>query len=145
MKHCFSPWIDENTKILIIGTIPSLISLKENMYYANPHNKFWPYMARILNSDDIKENRKSTLLLNHIGLWDALCLCEGIGSLDANIVNQQYNDFSNFKSIKYFLFNGQKAYSFFCKNNKQLLTPDNFFLLPSTSPANASLSEDYKF
>lgn len=145
MKHCFEPWIDDQTKVVIVGTIPSIISLRENMYYANPQNRFWRYMANILNIKDELTNRKNMLLSNHIGLWDSLSLCDGKGSLDANIINEQYNDFSAFKHIKYFLFNGQKAYSFFCKHNKQMLTEKNFLVLPSTSPANASIPEDIKF
>ena len=145
MKHCFEPWVDANTQILIIGTIPSVISLQNNMYYANPHNRFWKYISRIFNLPDSVDNRKQLLLEKNIGLWDALKICEGKGSLDANIINEQYNDFSSFSHIKYFLFNGQKAYAYFCKHNKHLLKKHNFIILPSTSPANASISENIKY
>ena len=148
MPECFLPWIDEQTRVLVVGTMPSVASLQAEMYYAHPQNRFWSYMAQILNDGMpvmSAAERKSLLLKNHIGLWDSLAHCERQGSLDSAIMNAVPNDFSRFKQIKYYLFNGQKAYQFFKKYNGALLMLQNYAVLPSTSPANASIKNDVKF
>ena len=148
MPQCFEPWIDENTRLLIIGTMPSEASLAAGMYYAHPQNKFWPYMAQILNSGmpiETASERRQMLLSHGIGLWDSLAFCERNGSLDADIKNAEPNDFTRFPQMKYYLFNGQKAFQFFKKYNGSLLTAQNHTILPSTSPANASIKNEIKF
>lgn len=148
MPQCFKPWIDENTRVLIIGTMPSIASLNADMYYAHPQNKFWPYMAQILNGGQALESatERQQLLLSHgIGLWDALAFCERNGSLDSDIRNAKPNDFCRLPHIKHYLFNGQKAFQFFKRYNGTLLTAHNHTVLPSTSPANASIKDDVKF
>ena len=148
MKKCFAPWIDSQTRILIVGTMPSEISLAQNMYYANPQNRFWKYMGKILNEDLLgasKEKRKDMLLSHKIGLWDALSFCEREGSLDANIKQEKPNNFNSYPQIKFYAFNGQKAFAFFKKYNSDLLKTDNYIVLPSTSPANASIKDEIKF
>ena len=147
-KKCLEPWIDENTRILIVGTMPGEQSIQEQMYYANPHNKFWSYIEKILNQGqklEEKEDKKSLLQKYNIGLWDALSVCEREGSLDSKIKKEQYNDFSGFKSVQYVLFNGKKAQKYFEKYNTEYLKERNFQQLPSTSPANASIPEVKKF
>lgn len=150
MIHCFNPWTDENTRILIIGTMPSAASLAQNMYYAHPYNKFWPYMCTILNNGILPltaDERRRMLNRNGIGLWDSLAACERDGSLDADIKNARPNDFRSYKQIRFFLFNGQKAFQYFKKHNADLLQnePANYLVLPSTSPANASIGNETKF
>ncbi len=148
MPQCFEPWIDENTRLLIIGTMPSEASLAAGMYYAHPQNKFWPYMARILNNSTpvlTPDERRHLLLANRIGLWDSLAFCERKGSLDSDIKNARPNDFCHFSHIQHYLFNGQKAFQFFKKYNGSLLTVENHIILPSTSPANASIKNEIKF
>ena len=147
-KKCLEPWIDENTRILIVGTMPGEQSIQEQMYYANPHNKFWSYIEKILNQGqklEKKEDKKCLLQKYNIGLWDALSVCEREGSLDSKIKKEQYNDFSRFKSVQYVLFNGKKAQKYFEKYNAEYLEERKFQQLPSTSPANASISEANKF
>lgn len=147
-KKCFEPWVNSKTKFLIIGTIPGEISIKHKTYYANPRNKFWPYLFKILNHGFFlkePEARKKFLFSYSLGLWDALACCERIGSLDAKIRKEIPNNFDIFPQIKHFFFNGQKAFFYFKKYNGKKLTEDNFTVLPSTSPANASISETVKF
>ena len=144
MIKCFKPWIDEQTKIVIIGTMPSVKSLENNMYYAHSKNNFWRFMAEILNGGKEIENRKEFLLSKQLGLWDSLGSCEREGSLDSKIKNMVYNDFHLYPQIKYYLFNGQKAFQFFKARNADLLTKDNYYVLPSTSPANASIKKEEK-
>lgn len=150
MISCFEPWVDSQTKILVVGTMPSVASLDAGMYYAHPQNRFWNYMQNILNAGQCGRTateRRTLLLKNKIGLWDALALCEREGSLDSEIKNAVPNDFSKLKQVKYFLFNGQSAFKYFKKYNSTLLKPngDNYVVLPSTSPANASIKESVKF
>ena len=147
-KKCLEPWIDDKTRILIVGTMPGDESIEKQMYYANPQNRFWKYIQEILNNGielKSKDDKQKLLQSNGIGLWDILSKCERDGSLDSNIGNEQPNDFSKFQSVKYVLFNGKKAAKYFEKYNFQYLSKRQSFSLPSTSPANASIPEDVKF
>ena len=138
------PWIDQKTKVVVIGTMPSVKSLAYQMYYAHPQNNFWCFMAEILNGGKEIKHKKEFLSSKHIGLWDSLSSCEREGSLDSRIRDMVYNDFHPYPQIKYYLFNGQKAFRFFKVLNSDLLTQSNYFILPSTSPANASVSKNTK-
>ncbi|MBR1825405.1 MAG: DNA-deoxyinosine glycosylase [Alphaproteobacteria bacterium] len=149
MIHCFAPWTDENTRAVIVGTMPSAESLRQQMYYAHPQNRFWRYMAYILNAalPVVTAAERRTLLLRHgIGLWDALAACERDGSLDSAIKNAIPNDFRLLPNVKFYIFNGQKAFLYFKKYNGGLLCDEqpNYAVLPSTSPANASIPEQIK-
>ena len=149
--HCFEPVIDQNTKVMIIGTMPGEASLVANEYYAYKHNALWKIMARLYNSDrkfaDYGE-KLSCLRENGIGLWDNLHSCERSGSLDSDIKNAEPNDFETlcirYPALKCFLFNGQQSYKFFKKFHPALLEKYEYYILPSTSPANASISFDEK-
>ncbi len=146
-KKCLEPWINENTRILIVGTMPGEQSIYEQMYYANPHNKFWSYIEKILNKSNelkTKDEKKQLLQKYNIGLWDALSVCEREGSLDSKIKKEQYNDFSKFQSVQYVLFNGKKAQKYFEKYNAEYLNDRIYRQLPSTSPANASIPDKTK-
>lgn len=147
-KKCLKPWVDDKTRILIVGTMPGDESIEKQMYYANPQNKFWKYISKILNNSvELKsiEDKKTILYSHDIGLWDALSKCEREGSLDSKIKNYKPNDFSKFQSVEYILFNGQKAAKYFEKYNAEYLRKRKSEKLPSTSPANASISDDIKF
>ena len=147
-KKCLEPWVDDKTRILIVGTMPGEESLNQQTYYANSRNKFWHYMAAILNNgQEVKTPKERRLLLQSkgIGLWDSFSVCERRGSLDSNIKKEQPNDFSKFQSVRYILFNGQKAAKYFKMYNRQYLEQREAFELPSTSPANASVPDDIKF
>lgn len=147
-KKCLEPWIDDKTRILIVGTMPGDESIKKQMYYANPQNRFWKYIQEILNNGiELKtpKEKREFLQSKGIGLWDSLSKCERNGSLDSNIGNEQANDFSKFQSVKYILFNGQKAAQYFKKYNAEYLENRKSEKLPSTSPANASIPDNIKF
>ena len=150
MIRCFEPWADKNTHALIVGTMPSAESLRQQMYYAHPQNRFWRYMAEILNAGlpvATAAERRALLLRHGLGLWDALAACERDGSLDSEIKNARPNDFSRLPQVKFYIFNGQKAFQYFKKFNGNLLKTDasNYAVLPSTSPANASIHDNIKF
>lgn len=142
----FSPIIDKNAQILILGSMPSEQSLKINEYYGNKQNRFWQILFRLFEKQEIPlsyADKIKFLQKNKIALWDVLATCERKGSLDSAIKNEEVNDFAAlfacYKNIQRICFNGQKAYQTFLKYNKTLLNEQkmDYFILPSTSPANA--------
>ncbi len=152
MLQCFPPLIDDNAQILIIGTMPSVKSLDRKEYYAHPRNAFWKIIATLFNNgsdfSDFAE-KKACILKNHLALWDNLKFCERQGSLDSNIKNMIPNDFETLLKthphISHLIFNGKKSFQIFKKFHPNLLEKYPYFILPSTSPANATLSVDKKF
>lgn len=153
--HCilksFEPLIDNQVQFLIVGTMPGEKSLSEGEYYAHPRNAMWPIISKLFNQEKAftsYSQQKACLLANHIGMWDNLQYCQRCGSLDSDISNEVPNDFETlckqYPSIKRFLFNGQKSYFFFKKYHFQLLNKYEYFILPSTSPANASKNFNQK-
>ena len=145
----FMPIAPQSATILILGTMPGTKSLEINQYYGHNQNNFWKFMFTILKEDfsNDYEVRKSLLHKNNIALWDVLQFCERVGSLDSAIKKEIPNDFETFlkdhPNIKTILFNGQKAASFF-KKHVHLKKSYQLITLPSTSPANASKSLDFK-
>ena len=141
----FAPIANSDATVLILGTMPGTKSLELNQYYGHSQNNFWKFMFLIFNetfSTDY-ETRKSLLQKNNIAVWDVLQFCDRVGSLDSAIKNEIANDFETFlkdhPTIKVILFNGQKAAAFFKKYVK-LKKEYQLITLPSTSPANASIS-----
>ncbi len=142
--------------MLILGSMPGKKSLDENQYYAHPRNYFWEFMAEILGFDkDLPyEERTRKLKENGIALWDVIHACERDGSLDSSIKNGTImtkdfqSFFENHTDIQAVFFNGKKAFDEY----KKLVLPNlskNFqdlqiYYLPSTSPANASISKENK-
>ena len=78
ITHTFEPVFDENSKILILGTFPSVKSRENHFYYGHPQNRFWRVLAEILNEDvpDDTLAKKALVLRHHIALWDVLAECE---------------------------------------------------------------------
>ena len=96
MINSFPAFIDSNTKILILGTMPGIASLTKQEYYANPRNHFWRIMYTLFDTlpvSDSFEEKIQLLQKNKIGLWDVLENCERKGSLDIYIKNHKENDF----------------------------------------------------
>ncbi|XOQ26657.1 MAG: DNA-deoxyinosine glycosylase [Mitsuokella multacida] len=140
-----SPNIDQNCKVLILGSMPGVKSLEEQQYYAHPQNRFWPMMAHLLKEElpTDYQAKLSLLLHHHIALWDSIGSCEREGSLDSAIRNEKGNDFSallkEYPNIRTICFNGGKSAQTFKRYNKELLKRKDiaFHAMPSTSPANA--------
>ncbi|PKB18856.1 DNA-deoxyinosine glycosylase [Flavobacterium sp. 5] len=144
----FPYFIDSNTEIIILGTMPGAISLEKQEYYANPRNHFWKIIYSIFDDlpiSDSFEEKKEVLLSNKIGIWDVLENCERKGSLDIHIKNHKENDFENlFKElpkITKIIFNGKKSYDFFFKRYGKI-EGITYFVMPSTSPANTMTFEN---
>lgn len=146
----FPPLADTETKILVIGTMPGIASLKAAQYYAHPRNAFWKIMSQVFNNgaDFQSYQEKINCALAHgIGLWDNLQNCIREGSLDSNIKNAVPNDFETLLQkyhITKLLFNGQKSFEFFKRYHGKLLETAAYEIMPSTSPANAILSFEKK-
>jgi len=145
MVKSFDPIVDKNCKILILGTMPSVMSLKKQQYYGSKQNHFWKIIYSLFNQDveEDYEKRKLFLLNHHIALWDVLEICEREGSSDSKIVNPVPNNFEAFfnkyPNIKTVFFNGSKAEELFRKlviGKMNLNEGMTFHRLPSTSPAN---------
>ena len=141
----FPPIINENSKILILGSIPGVKSLEMQQYYAHPQNKFWKIIFELFNekfTTDYDERIK-ILEKHHIALWDVIDTCERKGSLDSEIRNEEANKIEellqNFPNIKAIFCNGQKSH----KNLQKILGKKfrlPIIVLPSTSPPYAGLS-----
>jgi len=139
MPKSFIPIADENARVLILGTMPSVESRKAGFYYAHPRNRFWKVIANIFGSPlpQSIEEKTHLILTNYIALWDILASCVISGSDDSSIREPIYNDIDSLvsdKPIKKVLCNGRKSYEFCLKLGLNLPV----LYMPSTSPANAA-------
>lgn len=145
MKQAFPPLVNQNSKILILGTMPGEKSLELQEYYGNKGNSFWKLLFTLFDQPLPKEYavKKQLLEENDIALWDVLAYCERTGSLDSNIKNEKANDFESFykqyPNIKHVFFSSKNASNFYDKyvGRKQNM---HYSILPSPSGANASKS-----
>jgi len=142
---------DENSHVLILGSMPGEESLKQQHYYAHPRNLFWEFMGELFGAGrDLPYGERLTRLRgNGVALWDVACACRRKGSLDSNMKEVEANDFKAlFKTapqIHTVFFNGQKAAALFRKRVLPNIGNElNLITLPSTSPANASVSLEKK-
>lgn len=150
-EHTFGPVYNKNSKILILGSFPSVKSRELNFYYGHPQNRFWKLMSKIYNEEigDEIDLKKQFLLKNNIALWDTLKSCEIKGSSDASITNVEINNIEELikkSNISKIIFNGKAAYNLFVKNADMTKYSNlEIRILPSTSPANAAYSLDKLF
>ena len=142
LTHTFGPVYDSGSRILILGTFPSVASRKEGFYYGNPRNRFWQVAAGVFGVDIPETTGEKTgfLLSAGIALWDAVLSCEIAGSADSKIKNIITNDLNPVLSgcrIERIYANGKTAGKLY---NRHMLpgTGRDIIILPSTSPANAS-------
>lgn len=147
--HSFPPIIDEQSKILILGTMPGEESLKKGEYYANPRNQFWKLLFQIFEEDFSThyETKKEVLKRHKIALWDTIESCEREGSLDSNIKNEIPNLITDLlvqnPNIQHIICNGKKAYKNVLKQLKSSNFPtENIHEMPSTSPAHTIKFEE---
>lgn len=145
IKHDFEPVFDSTSKILILGTLPSVKSRENNFYYGHPQNRFWKLIAALFDEKDVPETieqKKEMLLRNHIAVWDVVLECDIIGSSDSSIRNVVPTDLSVIlekAKINKIYANGGKAYELYMKYQYEK-TGRDIIKLPSTSPANAAYS-----
>ena len=144
LKHTFDPVFNTESKILILGSFPSVKSRENNFFYGHPQNRFWKVMAKVLEWEvptTIEEKRKM-LLENHVAVWDVIASCSILGSSDTSIKDVVVNDFSKIlenSKVERIYVNGGKAYELYHKYAEKV-TGIQAVKLPSTSPANATWS-----
>lgn len=139
--HTIPPVFDRHSKILILGSFPSVKSRAAAFFYGHPQNRFWQVLAAVLACElpVTTEEKRALLLRHHIALWDVVASCEITGSDDASIRNALPNDLSAITAaadIRRIFTNGGTAdrlYRRLCRAQ----TGMDAIKLPSTSPANA--------
>lgn len=142
ITHTFAPVYDEQCRILILGSLPSVKSRENQFYYGHPQNRFWKVLAELFQYQvpTTIQEKKEMLLANHIAIWDVIQQCDIIGSSDSSIKNVIANDMNvilNHSNIEMIYANGNKAYELYKKHCYPVCKRD-IVKLPSTSPANAS-------
>ena len=144
VTHEFDAFFDKDSRVLILGTIPSPKSREQGFYYGHPQNRFWKVLADVLGEEfpQTVEERKRFLKRNHIALWDVLESCEIKGASDVSIRNARPNDMNrilqaaDIRAIFFFFSKATQLY-------KKLCFPEcgvEAVRLPSTSPANCGCS-----
>ena len=144
LKHTFDPVFDAESKILILGSFPSVKSRENNFFYGHPQNRFWKVMANVLEWEvpTTIEEKREMLLENHVAVWDVIASCSIVGSSDTSIKDVVVNDFSRIlenSKVERIYVNGGKAYELYHKYAEKV-TGIQAVKLPSTSPANAAWS-----
>ncbi|MBQ3514488.1 MAG: DNA-deoxyinosine glycosylase [Lachnospiraceae bacterium] len=142
IQHPIEPIYDKNSKILILGSFPSVKSREEGFFYGHPQNRFWKVLAKVCGVHEpiTIEEKKTFLYQNHIAVWDVIQSCDINGSSDSSIKNVVPNDLSRIlecADIKQIYVNGKKAEQLY----KKYIFPKiqrEVICLPSTSPANAA-------
>ncbi|MDE6585723.1 MAG: DNA-deoxyinosine glycosylase [Clostridia bacterium] len=145
VKHGFAPVYNENSKILILGSFPSVKSREVEFYYGNKRNRFWKTVCSYFNEEvpDDTDGKKQFLLRRNVALWDVVTECEIVGSKDETIKNFKVADIKKLlqnSKIGFIILNGSKAYEIFVKHFGDIHIP--FVKLSSTSPANTHFSKD---
>lgn len=152
----FPPIASFNASVLVLGSMPGVMSLNAHQYYAHPRNSFWYIIERLFDAkkDLSYPDRQKILQRNRIALWDVLKACKRKGSLDSSIKNESIvpNDFeafySKYQKIKFVFFNGAKAEKEYKKHVLETIQQQygalEYYRLPSTSPAMSLLNKDEK-
>lgn len=144
--HPIDPVYDCSSKILILGSFPSVRSREEGFFYGHPQNRFWKVTSAVFGEETPKtiEEKKAFLLRNHIAVWDVIRSCDIEGSSDSSIRNVVPNDLCRIldcADIKAIYVNGKTAYRYYQKYTEKK-TRREAICLPSTSPTNATWTMD---
>ena len=150
--HEFPPIYSSHSKVLILGSFPSVKSREISFYYGHKMNRFWKVLSNIYQEEEPLTNQERTqfILEHNLALWDVIESCEIQGSSDSSIKNVKVNDIPNLiknSNIKLIICNGTKSYNLFLKYIEGI--DIKVIKFPSTSPANAAcgldrLIEEYK-
>ena len=144
--HPIAPVFDENSRVLVLGSFPSVKSREEMFFYGHPQNRFWRVIADVFGAETPKnvDEKRALLLSSGVALWDVLASCDIEGSADSSIKNAVPNDLSPILSaakIEKIFVNGKTAEKYYNKYMKKTLGREAV-CLPSTSPANAAWSAE---
>ena len=142
--HTIKPFYNKDSKVLILGSFPSVKSREEGFYYAHPQNRFWKVISHVLGENEPKriDEKKEFLDKYHIALWDVIYKCEIMGASDSTISNVIPNDIKwliKKTQIRFIITTGKKAHELYQKYCfDDVLIQD--ICLPSTSSANGRYS-----
>jgi hypoxanthine-DNA glycosylase len=144
IKHPIKPLYDTKSKILILGSFPSVKSREQMFFYGHPQNRFWRVIADVFETSvpQTIEEKRDLLLSSGVAVWDVIASCDIEGSSDSSIKNVVANDISvilDNADIRQIFVNGKTAERFYNKYLKDKVGKDAV-CLPSTSPANAAWS-----
>ena len=146
LHHPIPPVFDEHSRVLILGSFPSVKSREAQFFYGHPQNRFWRVLAALFGegAGETPAEKTAFLLRHNIALWDVIASCEIEGSADSTIANAAPNDLSailNTAKIIQIFTNGKTADRLYrrCLLEK---TGIEAVCLPSTSPANAAWTTD---
>lgn len=147
VKHTFLPVYDEESRILILGSFPSVKSRENQFYYGHPQNRFWKVMGALFDEPEPLgiEGRTAFLYAHGIALWDVLSSCAIVGASDASIVDPVANDLSRIAEaapLEAVFTTGSKATALYRRFGAPQLPGLAHTGLPSTSPANARMRLD---
>ncbi len=145
-QHPIPPLYDKNSKVLILGSFPSVKSREQMFFYGHPQNRFWKVICAVMGKDTpvTIEEKSSFLHENNIALWDVIASCDITGSSDSSIKNVVANDLTQIlrsADIKQIFVNGRTAEKYYNKYIRDTIAK-KAVCLPSTSPANAGWSLD---
>ena len=141
----FEPVYDANSRVLILGSFPSVKSREIAFYYGNKQNRFWKTICGFFGEDipETIDGKKEFLLRNNVALWDMATSCQIEGSADSSVKNATIADLTPIlqsAKIQKILLNGTLAYELFIKQYATITIP--YIKMPSTSPANPRFSEE---
>ncbi len=159
ISHPIPPVWDSESRVLILGTMPSPKSREAGFFYMHPQNRFWSVMEEIFEEKFLQPNnspertaanteRRDVLLRHHIAMWDVLASCEITGAADSSIKNAIPNNFSEIlegSQIHHIICTGKTALNLWQKNCAVLYEVRynlTVHCLPSTSPANAQWNKE---
>lgn len=140
--HPIPPLFDKNSKVLILGSFPSVKSREQGFFYGHPQNRFWRVLAAVFDAPvpQTVEEKTALVLQNHLALWDVIAACEITGSSDSSIKQVVPNAVENILdacAIDRIYTNGQTAAKLYARYLEPVLRRKAIYL-PSTSPANAA-------
>ncbi|MCI9462844.1 MAG: DNA-deoxyinosine glycosylase [Lachnospiraceae bacterium] len=142
--HNIPPLYDEKSRILILGSFPSVKSREGQFFYHHPQNRYWKVMAAVLGNPvpETIEDKKRMILSHHAAMWDVIASCDITGSSDSSIKNAVPNDIGRLleeTEIERIYTNGGTAHKYYRKYIQNKIGREDI-VLPSTSPANAAWS-----
>lgn len=140
--HPIPPLYDKNSRVLILGSFPSVKSREAQFFYGHPQNRFWKVIAAVFDEEvpNTIPEKKALLKRNKIALWDVIHSCDITGSSDSSIKNVTPNDLKtilNNSNIEAIYVNGKTAEKYYKKYTEKIIER-TAICLPSTSPANAA-------
>ncbi|RKM61779.1 DNA-deoxyinosine glycosylase [Butyrivibrio sp. XB500-5] len=140
--HPIPPLYYKNSRVLILGSFPSVKSREAQFFYGHPQNRFWNVIAAVLDEEvpNTIPEKKALLKRNKIALWDVIHSCDITGSSDSSIKNVTPNDLKTIldnSNVEAIYVNGKTAEKYYKKYTEKIIER-SAICLPSTSPANAA-------